>query len=90
MTVSFVCMKSIKHSVNINLIRVVAGNQAGRNAEMQRCWLRDGEGGGRSPRHLDKESVQVRDVSGSSLTEDPVYTLQSLASEVESEEVTED
>ena len=44
----------------------------------------------RSPRHPDKESVQVRDVTGGSLTEDPVYTLQSLASEVESEEVTED
>ena len=43
-----------------------------------------------SPCHPDKESVQVRDVTGGSLTEDSVHTLQALASQVESEDVTED
>ena len=43
-----------------------------------------------SPCNPHKESVQVRDVTGGSLTEDSVYTLQSLASEVQREEVTED
>ena len=42
-----------------------------------------------SPCNPHKESVQVRDVTGGSLTEDPVKALQSLTSEVYSQEVTE-
>ena len=42
-----------------------------------------------SPCDPHQETVQVRDVTGGSLTEDSVYTLQSLASEVDSQEVTE-
>ena len=42
-----------------------------------------------SPCNPHKESVQVRDVTGGGLTEDPVHTLQSLTSEVDSQEVTE-
>ena len=42
-----------------------------------------------SPCNPHKESVEVRDVTGGGLTEDPVYTLQSLTSEVESQQVTE-
>ena len=42
-----------------------------------------------SPCNPHKETVEVSHVAGGSLTEDPVYTLHSLASEVEGQEVAE-
>ena len=42
-----------------------------------------------SPCNPHKETVEVSHVTGGSLTEDPVYTLQSLSSQVESQEMTE-